>query len=337
MVLVNVMDNILYESQRQGRISFYMTATGEEGIHFGSADALDKGDIIYAQYREVGVLMHRGFTLDQIMNQCYSNELDLGKGRQMPIHYGSREINFHTISSPLGTQLPQATGAAYSLKQQGKDNICICYFGDGSASEGDAHPAMNFAATLDVPVIFFCRNNGYAISTPTEEQYRGDGIVSRAPGYGMVGLRVDGNDLFAVYNATKKAREFALENSRPVLIEAMTYRIGHHSTSDDSSAYRSKGEVEQFGEMDPIIRMQAYLTNRGLWDDEKQKALVKESRKDVLKHFEAAEKRPKPALKHLFTDVYDDVPPHLESQWKEVQEHIAKYPDEYPNHLYSKK
>lgn len=222
MVKLHVMDNILYESQRQGRISFYMTNFGEEASHIGSAAALTLDDLVYGQYREAGVLMWRGFKIRQFMNQCYGNADDLGKGKQMPVHYGCRALNFVTISSPLSTQMPQAVGSAYALKGQNK--VVICYFGEGASSEGDAHAAFNFASTLKCPVLLFCRNNGYAISTPSREQYRGDGIASRGPGYGINTFRVDGNDVFAVYNATKKAKEFALKESEPVLIEAMTYR-----------------------------------------------------------------------------------------------------------------
>merc|ERR1712183_231730 len=152
-------------------------------------------------------------------DQCYGNSDDYGKGKQMPIHYGSTKHAFVTISSPLATQMPQAAGSAYAFKRAQNGLSVICYFGEGAASEGDAHAAFNFAATLDCPVLFFCRNNGYAISTPTEEQYRGDGIAARGPGYGMTTIRVDGNDVFAVYNATKAA---SVENMAPVLIEAMT-------------------------------------------------------------------------------------------------------------------
>jgi 2-oxoisovalerate dehydrogenase E1 component alpha subunit len=155
MITLNTMDVILYEAQRQGRISFYMTSYGEEATHMGTAEALKPQDVIYGQYREAGVLMYRGFTLDQFMNQCYSNDLDLGKGRQMPVHYGSRELNFQTISSPLGTQIPQAAGSAYALKREGKDACVICFFGEGAASEGDFHAALNIAATTESPVIFF--------------------------------------------------------------------------------------------------------------------------------------------------------------------------------------
>lgn len=183
MTKLNTMDKILYESQRQGRISFYMTSYGEEASHLGSAAALEQRDLIYGQYRETGVLLWRGFSLDQCMNQCYGNKLDPGKGKQMPVHYGDAELNFVTISSPLTTQLPQAVGSAYSFKlsnptkSSDQQRVVCVYFGEGAASEGDAHAAFNFAATLKCPVIFFCRNNGYAISTPTSEQYSGDGQI----------------------------------------------------------------------------------------------------------------------------------------------------------------
>lgn len=162
------MDNIFYDAQRQGRISFYMTSYGEEAIHIGSSAALSGRDMVFAQYREQGILMWRGFSLMQFADQCFSNAGDPGKGRQMPVHYGSSELNYQTISSPLGTQLPQATGAAYAMKleQQSKDTpdrVAVCYFGEGAASEGDFHAALNFAATRECPVLFFCRNNGFAI------------------------------------------------------------------------------------------------------------------------------------------------------------------------------
>uniref|UniRef100_A0A9J8B8V9 2-oxoisovalerate dehydrogenase subunit alpha n=1 Tax=Cyprinus carpio carpio TaxID=630221 RepID=A0A9J8B8V9_CYPCA len=268
MTLLNTMDRILYESQRQGRISFYMTNYGEEGTHIGSAAALEPTDLVFGQYREAGVLMYRGFPLDLFMAQCYANADDLGKGRQMPVHYGSKDLNFVTISSPLATQIPQAAGAAYAVKRENLNRVVICYFGEGAASEGDAHAGFNFSATLECPLIFFCRNNGYAISTPTNEQYRGDGIAARGPGYGLMSIRVDGNDVFAVYNATKEARRRAVAENQPFLIEAMTYRIGHHSTSDDSSAYRSVDEVNYWDKQDhPISRLRHYMTARGWWGE----------------------------------------------------------------------
>ncbi|XP_033733719.1 2-oxoisovalerate dehydrogenase subunit alpha, mitochondrial-like [Pecten maximus] len=336
MTLLNTMDHILYESQRQGRISFYMTNYGEEGTHMGSAAALDPKDLVFGQYREAGVLMWRGFTLDQFMDQCYGNMLDKGKGRQMPVHYGSRDLSFVTISSPLATQMPQAAGAAYALKRA-KTGLCvICYFGEGAASEGDAHAALNFAATLDCPVIFFCRNNGYAISTPVEDQYRGDGIASRGTGYGMTTIRVDGNDVFAVYNATKAAREICINENKPVLIEAMTYRVGHHSTSDDSSMYRQLNEVQSFDVQSPILRLRQYLDKQGWWDDNQENQWKEQSKKDIMEAFARAEKRKRPNPEFLFTDVYDDVPLHLQKQMDDMKKHVAKYPQHYPTDAHDK-
>ncbi|XP_027563406.1 2-oxoisovalerate dehydrogenase subunit alpha, mitochondrial, partial [Neopelma chrysocephalum] len=272
MTLLNTMDRILYESQRQGRISFYMTNYGEEGTHVGSAAALEPSDLVFGQYREAGVLLYRGYPLELFMAQCYGNANDPGKGRQMPVHYGCRERHFVTISSPLATQIPQAVGAAYAIKRADASRAVVCYFGEGAASEGDAHAGFNFAATLECPIVFFCRNNGYAISTPTAEQYRGDGIAARGPGYGLLSIRVDGNDVFAVFNATREARRRAVAENQPFLIEAMTYRIGHHSTSDDSSAYRSVDEVNYWDKQDhPISRLRHYMTHRGWWDEQQEK------------------------------------------------------------------
>lgn len=330
MLQLQAVDHVLYEAQRQGRISFYITNHGEEGAQIGSAEALDMEDMIFSQYREAGVLLCRGFSIQQMMNQCFSNCLEEGKGRQMPVHYGSRKHNFQTISSPLATQMPQASGAAYAMKRAGSGKCVVCYFGDGAASEGDAHAAMNFAATLKCPVLFICRNNGYAISTPTSEQYAGDGIASRAAGYGMPCIRVDGNDCFAMYNATKAARERIVATSTPVLLEAMTYRVGHHSTSDDSSAYRSLQEINYWDKEDhPILRLKSFMTNKGWWDDAKEEAAKKETRKLVLEQFSFAERQAKPNINELFTDVYDTMPPSLANQEAELRAHLDAYGEHY--------
>lgn len=330
MVSLNVMDTVLYESQRQGRISFYMTNYGEEACQIGSAAALSLNDLIYAQYRESGILMWRGFTFQDYVNQCFGNIDDRNKGRQMPVHYGSKQLNYVTISSPLTTQLPQAVGAAYGLKILKKDLCIACYFGEGAASEGDAHAALNFAATLKCPVVFFCRNNGYAISTPSHQQYDGDGIAAKGPAYGIRTIRIDGNDIFAVYNATKFARDYAVKNKRPVLIEAMTYRIGHHSTSDDSTAYRSDQEIKEHLKVSPIIRLKTYLYQKKLWDDEMEKELLKISKKAVIDAMSVADKREKPHWKQLFTDVYAEIPTHIEKQMGMLEKHLEKYADKYP-------
>ena len=261
MCQLNAMDGIFYEAQRQGRLSFYMTSLGEEAATVASAAALLPTDVMFAQYRETGALLWRGEAMVDLARQCVGSDWTRGKGRQMPVHYGSRENNFVTISSPLTTQMPQAAGAAYALalRKQGVgpaasaaaaggegraalgsgdgSGVVACYFGDGAASEGDFHAALNFAATMGkggegemkkkhersidrsidrsnalshapagCPLLLLCRNNGYAISTPSNEQFHGDGIVTRALGYGMPGLRCDGNDALAVYVATQIAR-----------------------------------------------------------------------------------------------------------------------------------
>lgn len=327
MVRLQAFDDIFYNAQRQGRISFYMQNTGEEATHIGSAAALKPEDTVFAQYREAGVLMWRGFSMQAMADQCFSNCDDLGKGRQMPVHYGTKELNFHTISSPLATQLPQAAGAAYANKLSGNKAAVICYFGEGAASEGDFHAALNFAATLTCPVIFFCRNNGFAISTPVKDQYRGDGIISRASGYGMHAVRVDGNDLYAVYEATKAARKLAVEENKPVLIEAMSYRVGHHSTSDDSTRYRSAEEIKSWQEKDdPVARFRRHLEGRSLWTADQETALRDEERALVLRTLEVSEAKPKASFEELFNDVYDAPLPSLMEQAQELREHMQRHP-----------
>lgn len=336
MLTLQTLDTVFYDAQRQGRISFYMTNYGEEAAHIGSAAALDPEDVIFAQYRECGVLLWRGFTLEMIAHQCFSTTHDLGKGRQMPVHYGSRKLNFHTISSPLGTQIPQAAGAAYALKREGKGKIVMCYFGEGAASEGDFHPALNFAATLKCPVIFFVRNNGYAISTPVKDQYAGDGIAARAAGYGMNCIRVDGNDLLAVNDAVTMAREYAVKENKPVMVEAMSYRTGHHSTSDDSTRYRSLEEIQQWQEHDnPMVRTRSLLEKRGLWDEVQEAETRQQARKEVLQRLGEAENAKKPAISQLFEDVYDTLPHHLQDQKKEWSAHLAKHGSAYNLQEYS--
>jgi len=329
-VFTRVLDERMLGAQRQGRISFYMTCTGEEAAIIGSTAALDKGDVILAQYREHAALRYRGFTTEQFMNQMFSNEKDLGKGRQMPIHYGSKALNYHTISSPLATQIPQATGVAYGQKLKGERNVTICYFGEGAASEGDFHAGLNMASVLKAPVIFFCRNNGYAISTPTEEQYAGNGIASRGVGYGMHTIRVAGNDMLAVLAATQQARAYALENNAPVLIEAMTYRLGAHSSSDDPSGYRSKDEEAKWQQHDPVKRFKLWLINKGWLNEADDVKTHEQYREEVLAAVKVAEKLPVPRLDEIIEDVLDKPTAVLKKQLKDLKEHINKYPKAYP-------
>ena len=330
MQYIRLLDERMVAAQRQGRISFYLACTGEEASTIGSAAALEPQDMIMSQYREQGALAYRGFTSKEFMDQMFSNQNELNKGRQMPIHYGSKVLNFMTISSPLGTQIPQASGYSYGQKMAGHEAITICYFGEGAASEGDFHAGLNMAAVLDCPAIFFCRNNGYAISTPSEEQFAGDGIASRGIGYGVRTIRVDGNDVLAVYAATQEARKIALEQQCPVLIEAMTYRLAAHSTSDDPTGYRSKDEEQRWRLKDPLLRFKTWVDSKGWLDEEQNLVFIEQTRQEILKELKLAEQVPICAIEQIIEDVYDRPPWHLKAQLAELKTHIELYPEAYP-------
>jgi len=330
MQYIRVLDERMVAAQRQGRLSFYMVCTGEEASVVGSAAALQAGDMIMGQYREQAALRYRGFTTEQFMGQLFGNEMDLGKGRQMPIHYGSKALNYMTISSPLATQIPQAAGYAYGQKMAGKGECTLCYFGEGAASEGDFHAGLNMAAVHKVPVIFICRNNGYAISTPTDEQYKGDGIASRGLGYGIKTIRVDGNDLLAVHAATVAARDFAVTNNAPVLIECMTYRVGGHSTSDDPSGYRGKDEENAWRNKDPIKRFKHWLLNKNWWSEDEEALLLEAYRTEILSVLKKVERLPLQPFRTLITDVYEQPSAQLEAQYAELEAHLSRYPEHYP-------
>lgn len=215
--------------------------------------------------------------------------------------------------------------------------LVACYFGDGAASEGDFHAALNISATRACPVLFICRNNGFAISTPTLEQYRGDGIASRGAGYGIHTIRVDGNDILAVREVTRRARELSLGlqeggngATMPILIEAMSYRVSHHSTSDDSFAYRARVEVEDWKRRDnPITRFRKYLEAAGLWSEEQEKEARAGIRKEVLKAFSQAEKEKKPPMRSMFEDVYEELTEETKAQMGELKDVLDRYPEEY--------
>lgn len=331
MVYTRLLDERMVSAQRQGRLSFYLTCTGEEAAVAGTIAAFSPEDMVMSQYREQLALRFRGFTTEQFMNQLFSNADDLGKGRQMPVHYGCRDLNFMTISSPLATQIPQAAGYAYGQKIRGLDACTLCYFGEGAASEGDFHAGLNMAAVLQTPVVFVARNNGYAISTPAAEQFAGDGIAPRGVAYGIKTIRVDGNDILAVYAAAVEARKIAIEQRLPVLIETMSYRRGAHSTSDDPRGYRSTAEEDSWRAKDPIHRMELWLIRKGWWTEAESERLQRSCRDEILRELKLAEQRPSPALDKLISDVYKMPPPQLVEQLQSLQAHIGKYPEAYPS------
>lgn len=332
MITLQTMDTLFYEAQRQGRISFYLTTIGEEAINIATAAALTADDHVFPQYREPGVLLWRGFTLQEFANQCFVNKADHGKGRQMPIHYGSNKHNYFTVSSTIATQLPHAVGAAYALKMDRKDACAVTYFGDGGSSEGDFHAALNFAAVLEAPVIFICRNNGWAISTPTSDQFRSDGVVVRGSAYGVRSIRVDGNDALAIYGAVHAARKMAITEHRPILIEALTYRVGHHSTSDDSTKYRPVDEIEWWKlARDPVSRFRKWIESNDWWSSEAESEFRSSVRQQLLHAIQVAEKAEKPPVADIFTDVYDVPPSNLHEQEKLLRETIRRHPRDYPS------
>ncbi|KAL8204458.1 hypothetical protein R6Q57_010081 [Mikania cordata] len=334
MVTLQVMDTIFYEAQRQGRISFYLTTIGEEAINIASAAALNDNDFVFPQYREPGVLIWRGFTLQEFSNQLFGNKYDYGKGRQMPIHYGSKKLNYITVSSTVATQIPHAVGAAYSMKMLKQDSCTITYFGDGGSSTGDFHAGLNFSAVMEVPVIFFCRNNGWAISTPIADQLRSDGIVVRGNAYGVPSIRVDGNDALAIYSAVYEARKMAIEKQTPVLIEALTYRAGHHSTSDDSTKYRPVDEIERWrDDQNPVKRFRTWVENKGWWSDQMESEHRSSIRKQLSQAIQAAERVEKPPVADMFNDVYDVLPKNLNEQEVLLRKSIKKHAQEYPSNV----
>ncbi|XP_020226449.1 2-oxoisovalerate dehydrogenase subunit alpha 2, mitochondrial isoform X2 [Cajanus cajan] len=334
MVTLRSMDTIFYEAQRQGRISFYVTAIGEEAINIASAAALAMDDVVFPQYREAGVLLWRGFTLQEFTNQLFSNKNDNGKGRQMPAHYGSKKHNYFTVASTIATQISHAVGAAYSLKMDKKDACAVTYFGDGGSSEGDFHAALNFAAVTEAPVIFICRNNGWAISTPISDQFRSDGVVVKGQAYGVRSIRVDGNDALAIYSAVQAARQMAVTEERPILIEALTYRVGHHTTSDDSTKYRPANEIEWWRvARDPVARFRKWIENNGWWNDMAESELINNLRQRLLHTIQVAESVEKPPLADSFTDVYDVPSSNLREQEQWLKEIVRKQPQEYPANI----
>lgn len=319
MWISRLVDERMITLQRQGTISFAMSALGEEGCSVASSAALSLDDWLYPQYRENGCLFYRGYPIQEYVHHMFCNGLDPLLGRQMPNHFGSRKYNVVTCSSPIGTKIPHVAGAAYGLRMQKKQAIALAYFGEGAASEGDFHAGLNFAAVYKAPAIFFCRNNGFAISTACASQFGGEGIVLKAVGYGISGVRVDGNDPIAIYSVVKEAKERALRGEGPTLIEAMTYRMGAHSTSDDPTRYRNEEEVKRWAALCPIKRLEAYLEKKGLWDSSKTEQLKNEIQEEITKSIQVAKATPPPPLHSLIEGVYDQVPERLEEELRETR------------------
>jgi 2-oxoisovalerate dehydrogenase E1 component alpha subunit len=324
MMLVRTYDDRMYRAQRQGKTSFYMKCTGEEAIAVAAAHALDREDMCFPTYRQQGLLVVREYPLVQMMCQVYSNRGDRLKGRQLPIMYSDRERGFFSISGNLATQVPQAVGWAMASAIKNDCRIAAAWIGEGSSAEGDFHSAMTFAGVYRAPVILNLVNNQWAISS-----FAGIAggelttFAARAVGYGIAGLRVDGNDPLAVYAATHWAADRARSNLGPTLIEMFTYRKEGHSTSDDPSAYRPQGAGEKWPLGDPIQRLKRHLENLGEWDDARHQQLQEELTAEVKAAQREAEKQgvlvastidfPQDVTT-MFEDVFKEMPWHLKEQ-----------------------
>ena len=332
MKTVRVFDDRMYRAQRQGKTSFYMKCTGEEAIAVAAATAMDPEDMHFPTYRQQGLLVSRGYPLVQMMCQIYSNKGDTLKGRQLPIMYSDKKHGFFSISGNLGTQYPQAVGWAMASAIKGDSRIAMGWIGDGATAEGDFHSAMTFASVYQAPVILAVVNNQWAISSFSgiagAEQAT---FASRAIGYGMAGLRVDGNDALAAYAAVRWASERARINKGPTLIEFFTYRAEGHSTSDDPSGYRPAGEAQSWPLGDPIARLKAHLLAIGEWDEDRDAALDKEIDATVRAAQKEAEKQgilPEQGFENIpsvFEDVFADTPWHLAEQREQAMSEAREY------------
>ncbi len=325
MLLTRAYDDRMYRAQRQGKTSFYMKSTGEEAVSIAAAAALEREDMCFPSYRQQGLLIARGYPLLDMMCQVYSNVRDPLKGRQLPIMYSSREYGFFSVSGNLGTQFPQAVGWAMASAYKGDDRIAASWVGEGTTAEGDFHHALNFASVYRAPVVLNVVNNQWAISS-FQGIAGGDEttFASRAIGYGLPGLRVDGNDFLAVYAATQWAASRARANHGPTLIELYTYRAEGHSTSDDPNRYRPSDEWKAWPLGDPVERLKKHLITIGQWSDEKHEAARKEAEEFVRATNKEAESfgtlggDQKPSLKTMFEDVYEEMPWHLRRQRQQL-------------------
>lgn len=314
MVLTRAYDERGMMLQRQGRIGFYVPSTGQEAIQIGTAAALTNSDWVFPSYREPGICLYRGASLHKMFCNLWGNAEDVSKGRQMPVHYSFADLRIFSISSPISTQVIQAVGAAMASKIKKEKDVAISYNGDGGTSENDFHTGLTFAGAYNAPAIFIVTNNQYAISVPLHKQTACKRLVDKAIGYGMPGIAVDGNDVLAVYMATKEAVDRARRGEGPTLIEMVTLRMGPHSSSDDPTRYRDEKLFQAWQKRDPIERFKTYLTGKKLWSEKDEVALKEELKAQISAAIETAEPVPPPSVEELFDDVYAEKTAQLKKQ-----------------------
>ena len=322
MALIRQLDLRMLNLHRQGLTTFNGAAPGEEAAVVGSALALRPGDWVFPALRQGGAALLLGLPLTEFVAQCLGNAEDAALGRQKPGHFSSLEPRFVSSSSCVGNQLSQAAGAGIAARLRGEDTVVLGYMGDGATSEPDFHVALEFAATFSAQTVFFCQNNQWAISLPSARQTAAESIAIKAEAYGLPGVQVDGNDPLAVYEVTCRAVERARGGEGATLIEAVTYRLGAHTLSDDPERYRRQEEVEEWSARDPLLRLRAFLAGTGLWDEEKEEAQAAEIANEIDAALEAVGSAPPPSVETLFTDVYEVMPLHLRIQRQELLQRL---------------
>lgn len=315
MTVCRQLDEIAFKLQRSGRMGTYPQNKGQEANAVGSALAMRKGaDWVVPCYRENAAMFMHGLPYHYVLLHWMGDE----RGNQIPAG-----VNMTPVSVPIGTHMLHAAGIAWAMKLRGEvsaggvwpeGRAVITYFGDGATSEGDFHGAMNFASTLKVPVVFYCQNNQWAISVPRREQMNSRTVAQKALAYDMPTVQVDGNDIFAVYWATRAARERAIAGEGPSFIEGITYRLGDHTTADDARRYRDAAELEGWARKDPLIRTRKYLVDRGAWTDERQVELEKRAETIVTEIVRAAEGIEAPGVHEFFDHMFASLPADLVRQ-----------------------
>ncbi|MDD1743255.1 MAG: pyruvate dehydrogenase (acetyl-transferring) E1 component subunit alpha [Methanomassiliicoccales archaeon] len=310
MVLTRIADEKSVRLQRQGRLGAYPPSKGQEASQVGPAMALGEDDWLVWAFRELGALLMHGAPLWRTLMYWMGNEA----GSQ----YGEG-VRITPSSVPVGSQIPHAVGISFASMYRKEKSVALCFFGDGGSSEGDFHEGLNFAGVMKTPTVFVCQNNQYAISLPRELQTASKTIAQKAVAYGFPGILVDGNDVLALYAATKEAVERARRGEGPTLIESFTYRISDHTTSDDATRYRTEKELKYWTERDPITRFRAYLVGKGMWDDAREKALQAELAKFVEDEVKKAESYPHPSLEEVYSYTYASISDNLRSQLEQHQ------------------
>mgnify|MGYP006287924465 CR=1 FL=1 len=309
-VLARTFDEKAVSLHRQGRIGTYAPLQGQGAAQVGAAYALSADDYGFPTYRDHAMYLTRGHSLRNVLLHL------LGAG-----NYVDREdpegLRTFPPTIPIATQLPHAVGLGMAADYDGDEGVALASFGDGATSEGDFHEAMNFAGVYDAPVVFFCQNNQYAISVPMERQTASATIAQKADAYGFDGVRIDGNDVFAVYRAVSEALDRA-RRGEPMLVEAVTYRQGAHTTTDDPTQYRDRSEVEAWAERDPVERTREYLESEHGWTEDDEQALREEVEQRVAEAVDAAEEHDGFDTDAIFDHVYADEHPRHPAQREQV-------------------